>query len=202
MAEEKTKQDKLQQVKEIHSGAAPAARGASRDVSRSSLMQVGRRVDYAIRALSYLAAQPRDRVVRKTEIERLQDIPPHYLSKIMRDLVSSGFVTAHCGPKGGFRLARAADGISIKEVYESIEGPLMLMRCLDHQGRVSCRYDSVCTQISVWERVQFLLADFLAGICIRDVVDGQGLRRRIGGGQNWSFSGGETGSAQPSGAVR
>lgn len=147
-------------------------------------MQVGRRVDYAIRALSYLAAQPPERVIRKTEIEKMQDIPPHYLSKIMRDLVSSGFVTAHYGPKGGFRLAKAADVISIKDVYESIEGRLVLMQCLDHEGHLFCRYDSVCPQISVWERVQFLLANFLAGISLRDVVDQLGLRGRMGSGQN------------------
>jgi len=55
-------------------------------------MNVGRRVDYAVRALSYLAGQPSGRVVSRSDIEKSQDIPSFYLSKIMKDLVSGGLV--------------------------------------------------------------------------------------------------------------
>ena len=43
---------------------------------RSSLMNIGRKVDYAVRALSYLAAQPHLWVVGSKEIARRQDIRP------------------------------------------------------------------------------------------------------------------------------
>ena len=98
---------------------------------RSSLMNVGRRVDYAVRALSYLAGQPDGRVVSRTDIEKSQDIPSFYLSKIMKDLVAGGLVRSHIGSKGGFTLAKAASAISIKDVYETVERPLVLMECLD-----------------------------------------------------------------------
>ncbi|MCZ6563543.1 MAG: Rrf2 family transcriptional regulator, partial [Deltaproteobacteria bacterium] len=65
-------------------------------------MNVGRRVDYAVRALSYLAAQTAVRVVGSKEITEKQDIPLHYLSKIMKDLVGAGLVKSHVGCKGGF----------------------------------------------------------------------------------------------------
>ena len=42
---------------------------------RSSLMNVGRRVDYAVRALSYLVGQPPGKIVSRAEIEKKQDIP-------------------------------------------------------------------------------------------------------------------------------
>src|ERR1041385_5416630 len=98
---------------------------------RSSLMNVGRRVDYAIRALSYLAGQPTDRIVSRADIEKSQDIPSFYLSKIMKDLVSGGLVRSHVGSKGGFTLAKPAAEISIKKIYDTVERPLMLMECLE-----------------------------------------------------------------------
>ena len=55
---------------------------------RSSLMNVGRRVDYAVRALSYLAGQPEGKIVSRADIEKNQDIPSFYLSKIMKDMIS------------------------------------------------------------------------------------------------------------------
>ena len=112
---------------------------------RSSLMNVGRRVDYAVRALSYLAGQPSGQVISRADIEKSQDIPSFYLSKIMKDLVSGGLVRSHIGSKGGFTLAKAANGISIKQVYETVERPLVLMECLE-KGVDYCSYCSVCSQ--------------------------------------------------------
>jgi Rrf2 family transcriptional regulator, cysteine metabolism repressor len=151
---------------------------AKAKTERSSLMNVGRRVDYAVRALSYLAGQPSERVVSRSDIEKSQDIPSFYLSKIMKDLVAGGLVQSHIGSKGGFKLAKAADAISIKQVYETVERPLVLMECLE-KGVDYCSYCSVCSQKSIWEEAQNVLANFLAGVSISDIADRQGLKVRL-----------------------
>ena len=87
---------------------------------RSSLMNVGRRVDYAVRALSFLAGQLEGRIVSRAEIEKSQDIPPFYLSKIMKDLVAGGLVHSHIGSKGGFTLSKPANTITMKAVFETV----------------------------------------------------------------------------------
>src|SRR5437667_795372 len=120
---------------------------------RSSLMNVGRRVDYAVRALSYLAGQPAGKVVSRADIEKSQDVPSFYLSKIMKDLVSGGLVESHVGSKGGFTLAKAPNAISIKQVYETVERPLVLMECLE-KAHDYCSYCSVCSQKSILEEAQ------------------------------------------------
>jgi len=145
---------------------------------RSSLMNVGRRVDYAVRALSYLAGQPSGKVVSRSDIEKSQDIPSFYLSKIMKDLVSGGLVESHIGSKGGFTLAKAATAISIKQVYEAVERPLVLMECLE-KGADYCSYCSVCSQKSIWEEAQRVLANFLASVSVGDIADRQGLKVRL-----------------------
>ena len=145
---------------------------------RSSLMNVGRRVDYAVRALSYLAGQVTGRVISRADIEKSQDIPSFYLSKIMKDLVAGGLVQSHIGSKGGFTLAKAAAAITIKDVYETVERPLVLMECLD-EGANYCSYCSVCSQKSIWEEARDVLSRFLAGVTIADIADRQGLRERL-----------------------
>ena len=99
-------------------------------------MNVGRRVDYAVRALSFLAGQPAGKIVSRADIEKSQDIPSFYLSKIMKDLVAGGLVQSHIGSKGGFSLAKLATSISIKDVYETVERPLVLMDCLEKGSRL------------------------------------------------------------------
>jgi len=141
-------------------------------------MNVGRRVDYAVRALSYLAGQPPGRIISRAEIEKKQDIPSHYLSKIMKDLVAGGLVQSHTGSKGGFSLARPAQTITIREVYVTVERPLILMECLE-KGEGYCSYCSVCSQISVWERAQRILLDYLDKVFISALADQQGLKERL-----------------------
>ena len=141
-------------------------------------MNVGRRVDYAVRALSFLAGQPAGAIVSRTEIEKSQDIPSFYLSKIMKDLVAGGLVQSHIGSKGGFTLAKTPSAITIKDIYETVERPLVLMECLE-QGANYCSYCAVCTQKSIWEEAQSVLANFLAGVTIADIADRQGLKGRM-----------------------
>ena len=145
---------------------------------RSSLMNVGRRVDYAVRALSYLAGQPAGHVVSRSDIEKSQGIPSFYLSKIMKDLVAGGLVESHVGFKGGFLLAKSPGAISIKDVYECVERPLVLMECLE-QGASYCTFCSVCSQRSIWQEAQEVLANFLRGVFISDIADRQGLKLRL-----------------------
>jgi Rrf2 family iron-sulfur cluster assembly transcriptional regulator len=145
---------------------------------RSSLMNVGRRVDYAVRALSYLAGQTEGRVISRADIEKSQDIPSFYLSKIMKDLVAGGLVQSHIGSKGGFTLAKPAAAITIKDVYETVERPLVLMECLE-EGANYCSYCSVCSQKSIWEEARVVLANFLSGVSVADIADRQGLKERL-----------------------
>ena len=145
---------------------------------RSSLMNVGRRVDYAVRALSFLAGQLEGRIVSRAEIEKSQDIPQFYLSKIMKDLVAGGLVHSHIGSKGGFTLSKPANTITMKEVFETVERPLVLMECLE-RGAEYCSYCSVCLQKSIWDEAQSVLANFLAGVSIADIADREGLKGRL-----------------------
>ncbi len=141
-------------------------------------MNVGRRVDYAVRALSYLAGQPAGKIVSRSDIEKSQDIPSFYLSKIMKDLVAGGLVHSHIGSKGGFSLAKPAQGISIKDIYETVERPLVLMECLE-KGVEYCSFCAVCSQKSIWQEARDVLANFLAGVTISTIADRQGLKGRL-----------------------
>ncbi len=155
--------------------------------ARSSLMNVGRRVDYALRALCYLAGQGDERVVTCTEIQARQDVPPHFLSKILRRLVASGVLESVPGARGGFRLGRPAERISVREVYECIEGQLTLIECVDRADDFCC-FASVCAQRDVWRGAQAVLLDYLDGVSVRQIADRSGLVARLAAAPNGSAS--------------
>jgi len=140
-------------------------------------MNVGRRVDYAVRALAYLAGQQEERLVPCAEIEVRQGIPRHFLSKILRCLVEGGYLDSVAGARGGFRMKRSAGTISVREVYECFEGELCLVECLRDQGG-ACSYARVCTQIDVWRRARQKLLEYLESVTIAQIADPHGLEPR------------------------
>jgi Rrf2 family protein len=158
-----------------------------RGPARSSLMNVGRRVDYALRALSYLAAQSEQRVVTRTEIQEQQAVPPHFLSKILRRLVAAGVLESVPGARGGFRLGRPAELITVREVYECIEGQLSLIDCVDRGERFCC-FASLCAQREVWRGAQQVLFEYLDSISVRQIADRQGLVARLEDAKTGSVS--------------
>jgi Rrf2 family protein len=53
-----------------------------------------------------------------------------HLAKVMVALDHAGLVVGTRGPAGGYRLARPASRIFLKEIYEAIEGPMQARECL------------------------------------------------------------------------
>jgi Rrf2 family protein len=138
-----------------------------------SLMQIPRKIEYALRAMIHLADHP-EGVARGTEIARLEHIPKYYLEKVIRDLMRRGLVRARRGPGGGYQLARAPETISFQEVIEAVEGPIMLNVCVD--GSSICSLQPACRMFRVWEEGQRVLLDVFSHTMLSEVVS-----RRPGG---------------------
>ena len=132
------------------------------------VMQVSRKVDYALRAAIYLATQDLKKTCSSTgEIAEIQRIPKKFLEKIIQDLVHSGLVKSKRGPDGGYNLARPAHEISFQDVIEAVEGPIALNVCVDSKD--SCNILSRCTMSGVWQEVQRKVVDVFARTTLADV---------------------------------
>lgn len=62
-------------------------------------------------------------------IATAQDIPRHFLSKILQTLVKHKLLTSRKGPNGGFQLAREAKDIYLYEIVEAIDGLDVFSQC-------------------------------------------------------------------------
>lgn len=71
---------------------------------------------YAMRALSYLVKNERFKPCQATVIAKNEDIPKHFLSKILQQLVEAGILKSLKGPGGGFVFAREPKDISLYQV--------------------------------------------------------------------------------------
>src|SRR5438309_7212041 len=132
-----------------------------------SLMQIPRKIEYALRAMIYLTDRA-DGVARGTAIANSERIPKYFLEKVIRDLMRRGLVRARRGPGGGYQLARAAATISFRDVIEAVEGPISLNVCVD--GSAACNLQPACRMFRVWEEGQRVLLDVFSHTMLNQVA--------------------------------
>lgn len=122
-------------------------------------------VDYAVRAMVYISSFPEGRWVLRSEIAQAEEIPYSFTAKILRSLVHGGLLRSSRGAHGGFALSRPASEISLRQVYESIEGRI----CLAQDSESACAHSSGPAQ-AVWHDVECQIVDTLEGVSLESLV--------------------------------
>jgi Rrf2 family protein len=133
-----------------------------------ALMQVSRRVDYALRATIHLARQEPGRAASVSEISTTEAIPRKFLEKIIQDLIHAGLVLSRRGAHGGYLLARSPDEISFKEVLEAVEGPIALNVCVGAPH--VCSVSTTCGMQHIWQEGQRRLIEYFGSTKLADLL--------------------------------
>jgi len=110
-------------------------------------MQITRQADYAVRAVLYLARAGEQRTATSSIAEQ-QKIPPSFLAKIISQLSIAGLLHTSRGARGGVTLARDPKEITLLDVIEAIDGPILLNECVANSG--PCAFDENCPLRPVW----------------------------------------------------
>jgi Rrf2 family protein len=122
-------------------------------------MQITRQADYAVRAVLYLTKLGPDRRAATSQIAQEQHIPPSFLAKIVSQLSVAGLLQTSRGARGGVSLARPPEEISLLEVVEAIDGPILLNECVAGNG--ICVFGDTCPMRPVWCDAQVELVERL-----------------------------------------
>jgi len=115
-------------------------------------MQITRQADYAVRAVLYLSKIGPDMRAATSQIAHEQQIPPSFLAKIVSQLSVARLLQTSRGARGGVSLARSPEQISLLEVVEAIDGPILLNECVSGSG--TCTFNDDCPMQSIWCEVQ------------------------------------------------
>lgn len=114
-------------------------------------MQVSRELDYGVRAMLVLAAHEKD-IISKRKIAEEFCIPVNFLALILPKLVHSGLVESLPGPKGGYRIAKASNRISLFDVACAVDEEFKINHCLD-PGK-GCEMSIKCPVSKIWKEMQ------------------------------------------------
>jgi Rrf2 family protein len=134
------------------------------------MMELTRKGEYAIRGIVYLASRPADQVCLLNDIAAAVDVPPTFLAKIFQQFSKIGLVKSFRGTGGGFMLGRPADKITLLDVVEAVEGPIIPNRCVVND--IDCDRSTVCNVHPVWMNVQSQVRGILDKVTLKELAEG------------------------------
>lgn len=133
-------------------------------------LQLPQTAEYALRALAHMATLPVDQAINAQDLSRATLVPVHYLSKVMRRLVTAGLVLSQKGHGGGYLLALPPQKISLGDVLAAGDlGPTQFDRCAFGWGK--CNTRSPCPLHGSFSQLKELVHGWATRSTLADVHD-------------------------------
>ena len=124
---------------------------------------------YALRVMIDLAKQNENAYVPLKDIAERQGISKKYLETIVKDLVNAKLVVGVSGKGGGYRLSRAPEDYTIKEILEVTEGSLAVVACLADEN-YDCPRREQCDTLPMWKEYNEMVQNFFGSKRLADLL--------------------------------
>lgn len=136
------------------------------------MLQITKRVDYALIALTHLALHSGERFSAR-ELAETYHLSRPLMANVLKALSKEELVRSVRGTKGGYELTLDPATLPVGRVVELLEGPLQIATCVgDDPQDHSCAASSVCPVKHSVFRIHVRIRDVLYASTIADLAQG------------------------------
>jgi len=139
------------------------------------MLALTRKVGYGLIALTYLVRQPREQLSTARSIAERFGLPPALLMNILKELSAAGYVQSVRGVRGGYRLGREPQEVSLADLVEVLEGKLQIARCMRTRGPKGevppCPLDGHCPIAGPVGKLRGQLHDLMKGWTLAEIAN-------------------------------
>jgi Rrf2 family transcriptional regulator, iron-sulfur cluster assembly transcription factor len=139
-------------------------------------MIYSRSSEYAIRAFVHLASVQDGKYAMVKQIAEQEEVPAHFLAKILQQLARKGLLRSSKGPTGGFSLRIPPDEISLMQIVDALDGLAEYQKC--PTGLAECNDHAPCGMHDTWKGLRSRIIDYLDKTTIADLAKALELKRR------------------------
>ena len=142
-------------------------------------MRISHKVAYAVRVtttLAQLTEGDHPQPVSGAVLAAADDLPPGFLSDILRLLRNGGVLHSRRGGEGGWLLARPAAKITVADIIRAVDGPLASVRGLRPHELAETGEDEAF--VTLWIAVRASLRSVLEAVTIAHLASGE-LPKRV-----------------------
>jgi Rrf2 family cysteine metabolism transcriptional repressor len=143
-------------------------------------MRLSTKTRYGARAMLELALHYDERVVSTAEIAEQQRVSRKYLEHLLVALRSAALVRSVRGAQGGHTLARHPAQISLREIYDALEGPEGFVPCVTCPE--ICDSAQICATREIWSQMFASCMEILDSTSLEDLTRRANQKRCDGDG--------------------
>lgn len=134
------------------------------------MFKVSKKVEYGLIALKHIAKTGMISPVSAKEISLEYEIPYDLLSKILQKLKREKLLISVQGVKGGYRLSKKPEKISLATVFNAIEGSNFILDCGSHKKSDSCKIFDTCIISGPMQKVQRSITNYFNSTPLSEIV--------------------------------
>ena len=141
-------------------------------------MKLSTKGRYAVMAMVDLARHAQSKPVSLSDIATRQDIPQRYLEQVLLGLTRAGLLVSRRGSAGGYRLARAAEQVTVGDVLRAVEGSMNGLEPT-RRGRRGLAPDPVSDLSELWREIDEAVSGVIDRVTFEDLRKRAEERRSI-----------------------
>ncbi|MFW6062043.1 MAG: RrF2 family transcriptional regulator [Planctomycetota bacterium] len=140
-----------------------------------------KKTGYGLIALTHMAGLQDGQLVSAREVAEIYNVPTCLLMNVLKELAAAGVLESVRGARGGYRLAVAAEEITLASLVEHLEGPVALVDCV-REGAAddTCRSRGRCPVAAPLEQINDRLHDFLSQVTLTSLMESAGEPAEVG----------------------
>ena len=123
---------------------------------------------YGLRLMLDLAMHEGCGAVLLKDIAKRQNLSEKYLWSLIAPLKAAGYVRSIRGAKGGYLLGKPAGEISLKDIIQTLEGPVCMVDCVCDSA--FCERSDFCISREVWCQVAHEMSAILENITLKSIL--------------------------------
>lgn len=134
------------------------------------MFKLSKKVEYGLMAIKYIASQGEFDPCSAKVISRKNKIPYDLLSKILQRLKKEKILISVKGIKGGYKLTKTPDKISLSTVLNAIEGTNYILDCGMHEDPNSCTIYDSCIISDPMQKIQKSIINYFNSTKLSEIV--------------------------------
>ncbi len=138
------------------------------------MLKLSTRGEYGVRAMLELGFSGGNSLTVQ-EISGKQNISAKYLEHLLALLKKAGLINSERGPRGGYRLSKPAQEITLAEILVALEGNNAPVNCLKEDAAANqfCLWQEACALQTVWLDIHESITKILSDITLHDICEKQ-----------------------------
>lgn len=132
------------------------------------MIRLSRLADYGVALMVHMASE-KSTIATAQAMSASTRLPLPTVSKLLSSLARAGVLEAIRGAKGGYRLARDAEAITMADIVSAVDGPIALTQCLEH-GPGHCEMERVCVSQRGFRSINEAVSKAFASVSLAELA--------------------------------